>query len=87
MKPKKDLLAIDHKRWRNRYHKYLVEVVNVQDHGGKALEFFRTVLVRRVRGTEQRMWPAEVFLKTFDPVGRKLKKKTAWEILAGAEHG
>lgn len=80
-KPKTDPLAIEYKRWRNRHHKYLVEVIDVKDWNGKALASYRSVLVRRVRGQEQRSWPAEVFLKTFDPIGRKVRKRTTWEIL------
>lgn len=76
-----DPLAILYKRWRNRRHRYLVDVVDVKSYSGPALPTYRTVAVRRVRGHEERVWPAEVFLKTFEPVGRKVKKKTAWELL------
>jgi len=79
--PRRDPLTIPYKRWRNLRHRYLVEVVDVQSYSGKALMTYRTVMVRRVKGHEERTWPAEVFLKTFEPVGRKLRKKTAWDRL------
>jgi hypothetical protein len=80
-KAKADPLAISYKRWRNLKHKYLVDVVDVKNYGGKALTNYRMVVVRRVRGAEQRAWPAEVFLKTFEPIGHKVRKRTAWDIL------
>jgi len=80
-KPKKDPLAIPYKRWRNVRHRYLVDVLDVKDYSGTSLPMYRTVKVRWVRTKEERTWPAEVFLKTFEPVGRKVRAKTAWDIL------
>jgi hypothetical protein len=76
-----DPLAILYKRWRNRRYRYLVDVVDVKSYSGAAIQTYRTVTVRRVKSHETRTWPAEVFLRTFEPVGRKVKKRTAWEIL------
>lgn len=80
-KAKKDPLAIPYKRWRNVRHRYLVDVLDVKDYHGNSLAVYRTVKVRGVRTKDERIWPAEVFLKTFEPVGRKVRTKTAWDIL------
>jgi hypothetical protein len=70
-----------YRRWRNLRHRYLVEVLDVQDYRGTAISTYRTVKVKRVKSLEERTWPVEVFLRSFEPVGRKLRKKTAWELL------
>lgn len=76
----KDPLAIKYKRWRNRSFGYLVDVVDVKDYVGAS--FYRVVTVQRVRQVgPTRTWAAEVFLRTFEPVGRKLRKRTAWDLL------
>jgi hypothetical protein len=80
-KAKKDPLAILYKRWRNVRHKYLVDVLDVKDYSGTSLTVYRTVKVRGVRTKVERTWPAEVFLKSFQPVGRKVRTRTAWDIL------
>lgn len=80
-KAQKDPLAIPYKRWRNVRHRYLVDVLDVKDYSGTSLAVYRTVKVRGVRTKEERTWPAEVFLRSFLPVGRKVKTRTAWDIL------
>lgn len=76
----KDPHAVRYKRWRNIPHKYLVDVLEVKSYSGPS-KVYRTVLVRRVKGHEERTWPTEVFLKTFEPIGRRIRTKTAWELL------
>jgi hypothetical protein len=77
----KDPLAILYKRWRNVRHRYLVDVLDVKNYSGESLGVYRTVKVRQVRTKVDRTWPAEVFLRSFQPVGQKVRTKTAWDIL------
>lgn len=74
-----DPQAVLYKRWRNRRFGYLVDVQGVRDFQGATS--YREVSVRRVKGHGSRTWPAEVFLRSFEPVGRKMRKRTAWELL------
>ncbi len=75
-----DLSNIPYKRWKNMRHNYLVDVLDVQRFDGEATSY-QVVLVRRVQGAQERAWPVDVFLKTFEPVGRKLRQKTIWDRL------
>ena len=71
---------IRYKRWKNKRHGYLVEILDVQNYpGGQTC--YQTVRVKRVRSHEERTWAVEAFLKSFDPIGRKMRQKTAWDRL------
>lgn len=78
--PKPDPRSVPYRRWRNLRHRYLVEVLDVHNYRGESGDY-RTVTVRRVRGHEERTWSVDSFLRAFQPVGRKIRKKTAWDLL------
>ena len=78
----KDCLDVPYRRYRHRESGYVVEVLSVEAHSGQAVTF-KTV---RVKGTllnpeRETSWNLESFLQLFAPVGRKLRRKTAWDHL------
>lgn len=69
---------VTHRRYRNVRHRYLVDVVAVTVYPGGCL-IYRTVTIRT--NTRVLTWPVEVFLRSFEPVGCRVRKRTTWEIL------
>ena len=82
MTPSKDPAEIEYKRWRSKRQGYVVVVLGVHHRRGEH-GYFSTVLVQGSnRDKDKRVtWPAQTFLRTFEPLGRKLKIPTRWDRL------
>lgn len=72
-------IRIDHTRWRHREKGHVVSVCEVVSKSGKHGEV--TFITFSQVGGSNLTWPAETFLRTFKPVGRKVRRKTFWEWL------
>ena len=75
-------IEIEYKRWRSKSQSY--EVIVLQVHHRQSLQgYVSTVYVRGSRHDpdKQVSWPAPVFLRSFEPLGRKLRIPTRWERL------
>jgi len=75
-------IEIEYKRWRNKRQSYVVVVLEV--HHRQSLQgCVSTVIVRGSRRDPDKRvsWPAPVFLRTFESLGRKLKIPTRWDRL------
>ena len=73
-------VEIPYRRWKHATRGYIVTVYAVRnylgDHG-----FHSVVIVHDQHNTE-RVWAAPIFLKTFKPIGRKLRIKSWWERIS-----
>lgn len=72
-------VKIAFKRWRHKGRGYIVHVVSVLNYQGKH-GFFTSVSVQQ-KGHRPTTWPAETFLRTFEPAGRRIRKLTRWQRL------
>lgn len=80
MTPDDEPTAIEYKRWRNKRADYTVVVLAVHHSEGKHGWFSHvTVLGSRTSKDKRVVWPAKVFLRTFEPIGRKIKIPSRWE--------
>jgi hypothetical protein len=78
--PRDEPVAIEYKRWRNKRGGYVVVVLEVHHSQGKHGWFSRVVVCGNRTSKEKRvMWPGTVFLRTFEPIGRKLKIPSRWD--------
>lgn len=71
---------IDYKRWKHLSRGHIVEVLEVHHYLGKN-GYYTSVTVIQEGKPHLSRWPSSTFLKTFRPIGRKLKVKSAWERL------
>lgn len=67
-------VEIEYKRYRNKRKGYTVEVTGVTHRRG-TFGYHTTVHVRQPKG-KACSWPAKTFLRTFEPVGRKIQLRT-----------
>lgn len=78
--PSDEPIAIDYKRWKSKRGDYVVVVQGVYHKEGKHGWYTQVaVLGSRTSKSKRVVWPARVFLRTFEPVGRKLRILTRWE--------
>ena len=71
---------INHKRWRHLSKGHVVEVLEVHHYLGRK-GYYTSVTVIQDGKPHLSRWPSSTFLKTFRPIGRKLKLKSAFERL------
>ncbi len=71
---------IDYKRWRHLSKEYVVEVLEVHHYFGKNGYYTSVTVIQKGKPHLSR-WPSSVFLKTFRPLGRKIRARSAWERL------
>lgn len=72
------MTPIEHNRWRSRAKGYVVTVTNVtHQHGPSGTVTFVTFKTR----TRSLSWSAVSFLRAFEPIGRKLRRRSIWERL------
>lgn len=64
-------VEVEYKRYRHRRKGTVVVVINVTNHPG-TLGYYTAVTVEE-KGGKQVTWPGTVFLKTFEPIGRKIR--------------
>ncbi len=76
-----DPVEIPYKKWRHRVRKSIVQVTAVHHYRGHEGCYYTTVTVEGRSSPHPVVWPSKVFLETFEPVGRKIKIKSAWERL------
>lgn len=81
--PQEGPAEIGYKRYRSKHKGEIVTVVGVTHSQGKH-GWYSTVSVRYKTG-KRVSWPARVFLRAFEPVGRKMKVKTIWQRLQGKD--
>jgi hypothetical protein len=81
--PTKEPIVIEYKRWRNFRSGYEVIVLGVHHRMTPEGLYLSAVTVQgnKVSSTLRVVWPAGVFLRAFEPLGRKLKMPTQWERL------
>ena len=78
--PVAEPLQIEYKNWRHKERRYWVVVVEVLNFRGK--HGFNTSVVVEHKGlTGTRSWPAKVFLETFEPMGRRMRRKSRYDLL------
>jgi len=72
----------NYRRWRHLKRQYVVVVIGVQNYRGDH-GLYSTVTVRgSPRDPKKEVtWAAEVFRKEFEPIGRKQKQKTAFDLV------
>lgn len=71
----------DYARWRHLTRGYVVEIYNILNHRGDDGLYYCQVVVLNVKTKRKTAWSAEVFRKSFRPVGRKQKRQSALERL------
>jgi len=78
-------VEIEYKRWRSKRQSYEVVVLEVR-HRQSPEGFLSTVIVQGSRQDPKKRvsWPASTFLRTFEPLGRKLKIPTRYDRLRKA---
>lgn len=75
-------VAIPYKRWKSKAKSYVVTVTAVTYKRGTKAE---VTYVTFTDGKKTWSWSSEAFLRAFDPVGRKLRPKTVWQLLLGKD--
>jgi hypothetical protein len=82
--PQKGPAEIEHKRYRSkRKGNEVVTVIGVT-HSQGAHGWYSVVSVKYESGKKV-SWPAGVFLRAFEPVGRKMRVKTIWQRIKGKD--
>jgi hypothetical protein len=76
-KPSAEPVRIEYPRWRHKERRYVVRVEGLQNFRG-ALGYVTVIRVSR-KGYRNAEWPAQTFLETFEPVGRKWRMKNRWD--------
>lgn len=78
--PSDEPLAIAYKRWRNKQSDYEVIVTEVHHRRGEHGWFTHVVVKGSKLSPDKRVtWPGKVFLRRFEPLGRKLRIRSRWE--------
>lgn len=78
--PSPEPIKIEYRRWKNKKRGYVVEVEGVHHSQGK-YGWYATVKVREKGKEKVVTWPGRTFLRTFEPIGRKLRIPSSWERL------
>lgn len=88
MSPSEEPITIEYKRWRHKEATYDVIVLGVQHQEGE-YGWFSHVIVRGSRLSKDLRvtWPAKVFLRSFEPVGKKIKIWSRWDIIRNNRFG
>ncbi len=82
MTPSDEPAKIEYKRWRCKRHGYVVEVLAVHHRRGPLGRYSTVIVKGSRRGPDKQVsWEASVFLRTFKPLGRKLRVLTRWDRL------
>jgi len=81
--PSAELVEVEYKRYRSKRKNDIVTVLGVK-HSQGAFGWYSTVTVQNQHG-KRVSWPAPVFLRAYEPVGRKLKIKTIWQRIRGKD--
>lgn len=84
--PSDEPVAIEHVRYRNKAAGYVVVVLEVHHHPATERGYHSMVVVRGSRTSKDKrvVWPAKVFLRQFEPIGRKVRLRSSWERLKKA---
>lgn len=75
-------VEIPYEKWRSRTTGHLVTVTKVEHRRGTQAE---VTSVTFTNGKTVFTWPSVAFLKAYEPVGQKLRRRTVWQLLRGKD--